>query len=115
MKNALITVVQGVHPIVMIRIVCCGKETHPAKRCFFVRYLLHTTYILHYLHAVMSYINIFVIQIPVLKFFGAGTERGSPGYQGEAKAILILEPMFDTLTKFMIRQIHKARIGAECD
>lgn len=63
----------------------------------------------------MSYINIFVIQIPVLKFFGAGTERGSPGYQGEAKAILILEPMFDTLTKFMIRQIHKARIGAECD
>lgn len=34
---------------------------------------------------------------------------------GEGKAILILEIIFKTLIKLMIKEIHKAGIGAGCD
>lgn len=50
-----------------------------------------------------------------MKCFGVGTERGTSRYLGEGEAILILEAMFDTLRKFMIKEIRKARIGAEHD
>lgn len=33
----------------------------------------------------------------------------------EGKAILIIEATFNTFIKFMIKEIHEARIGAECD
>lgn len=50
-----------------------------------------------------------------MKCLGVGTERGTSRNLREGKAILILETIFDTLIKFMIKETHKARIGAERD
>lgn len=89
----------------MIRTVCCDKEIHPDKSWLFVRYLFHATNILHDLHAVMFYINTFII-IDILWSWHRGTSR----YLWGGKSILIVEAMFNTL----IKETHKARIGAVC-